>query len=173
MNRAPSRRNSAPQPGHDLQALPGHCIRRLQQVAVALFMEEVAESGVTPVQFAVLQTLGAQPGIDQRTLAREVSFDTSTIGGVVDRLEARALLTRNLSPEDRRVRLLHLTRDGEELLAALTPAMERTQERILEPLSASERRSFMRMMQAILGHHAALAAEDGPGSQGAAARRGL
>lgn len=136
-----------------LETIPGHCIRRLQQVAVALFMHETAAAGVTPVQFAVLQTLGSQPGIDQRTLAREVSFDTSTIGGVVDRLELRGLLTRSLSPTDRRVRLLHLTADGEALLAEVTPAMERTQERILEPLSARERQEFMRLLQKVVRHH--------------------
>ncbi|GAB3652972.1 MarR family winged helix-turn-helix transcriptional regulator [Ramlibacter alkalitolerans] len=137
----------------ELHEVPGHCIRRLQQVAVAIFMQEAASSGVTPVQYAVLQTLMDRPGIDQRTLAGAVSFDTSTVGGVVDRLEARGLLARSFAAEDRRVRRLRLTTDGEALLAELTPAMERTQERILEPLAAEERESFMHMMQRVIGHH--------------------
>ena len=141
----------------DLDQLPGHCIRRLQQVAVAIFMQEAEPDGATPVQYAVLHAVASQPGIDQRTLARAVSLDTSTIGGVVDRLETRGLLARQLSPKDRRVRLLQLTRAGEELLAALVPAMTRTQERILEPLPERERREFMRMMQTLLAQHAELA----------------
>ena len=68
------------------------------------------------MQFAVLQALEAQPGVDQKTLAHLVSFDTSTIGAVIDRLEAKALLTRSLSPEDRRVRLLNLTPAGQAML---------------------------------------------------------
>ena len=151
MSRASARKTAAPR--IDLQAMPGHGIRRLQQVAVALFMQESAAHGVTPVQYAVLQTLAQQPGIDQRRLARAVSFDTSTIGGVVDRLEARGLVTRSLSAEDKRVRLLHLTADGEALLAELVPGMQRTQDRILEPLSAAERKEFMRMVQAVVAHH--------------------
>jgi DNA-binding MarR family transcriptional regulator len=137
----------------ELNALPGHCARRLQQIAVAIFMQEAGESGVTPVQFAVLQALAAQAGIDQRTLAGVVSFDTSTIGGVIDRLEARGLLTRSHSDGDRRVRLLHLTPEGEAMLAQLTPSMQRTQKRILEPLQAAERKEFMRMLQAVIAHH--------------------
>ena len=147
-----------------LDTQPGHRIRRLQQLAVAIFMQESAEWGVTPVQFAVLLTLADQPGIDQRTLARAVSFDTSTIGGVVDRLEARGLVLRSHSPEDRRVRLLHLTPEGEALLAELTPPVQRTQERILEALSASERKEFMRMMQLVIVHHDDLAQADVPGA---------
>src|SRR5690606_13938218 len=134
MTRAQPRKTSASPRRIALDAQPGHRIRRLQQVAVAIFMQEAAASGVTPVQFAVLLTLSSQPGIDQRTLARAVSFDTSTIGGVIDRLEARGLLARSLSPEDRRVRLLHLTPEGEALLAEVTPSVQRTQERILEAL---------------------------------------
>jgi DNA-binding MarR family transcriptional regulator len=145
--------SSASQPRVELDALPGHCIRRLQQIAVALFMQEATALGTTPVQYAVLHTLADQPGIDQRTLARAVSFDTSTIGGVIDRLEARGLLVRRLSPEDRRVRLLQLTPQGKALLADLTPRMESAQERILEPLSAAQRKEFMRMMQLVIGHH--------------------
>lgn len=153
MTRASPRKTSTPHRSMELNALPGHCIRRLQQIAVAIFMQESGDSGVTPVQFAVLQALAAQAGIDQRTLARVVSFDTSTIGGVVDRLEARGLLTRSHCDGDRRVRLLHLTPDGEALLASLTPSMQRTQKRILEPLSAAGRKDFMRMMQLVIGHH--------------------
>lgn len=153
MARAPTRKTSASHRRVDLDAVPGHCIRRLQQIAVALFMQECTALGTTPVQFAVLHTLADQPGIDQRTLARAVSFDTSTIGGVIDRLEARGLLTRSSSPDDRRVRLLHLTPDGEALLAELTPPMHRTQDRILEPLSAAERKDFLRMMQRVIAHH--------------------
>ena len=88
----------------DIEDLPGFHIRRLQQIAVAVFLEETQASGITPVQYAALRTVGRQPGIDQRTLARTIGFDTSTIGSVIDRLEARALMQRNAHPDDRRVR---------------------------------------------------------------------
>jgi DNA-binding MarR family transcriptional regulator len=160
MTRASSPKKTAAPRRLELDAQPGHRIRRLQQVAVAIFMQEALEWGATPVQFAVLLTLAGQPGIDQRTLARAVSFDTSTIGGVVDRLEARGLLVRSHSPDDRRVRLLHLTAAGEALLAELAPSVQRAQERILEPLAAAERKEFMRMMQAVIGHHDELGRSD-------------
>lgn len=147
----------APQPSPDrpeLPQFPGHCIRRLQQAAVAVFAQDAQASSVTPVQFAVLYTLADQPGIDQRTLAREVNFDTSTIGSVVDRMEARGLLTRGLSDQDRRVRLLNLTAEGAQLLENLLPSVLRVQNRILEPLSQAERLEFMRMAALVVAHHA-------------------
>ncbi|MFY3385456.1 MarR family winged helix-turn-helix transcriptional regulator [Paracidovorax sp. MALMAid1276] len=136
-----------------LALFPGHCIRRLQQAAVAAFMGDAEAASVTPVQFAVLYTLAEQPGIDQRTLARQVHFDTSTIGSVVDRMEARGLLTRSLSDQDRRVRLLHLTEEGARMLHMLEPSVMRVQDQILQPLNEAERAEFMRLAQRVVDHH--------------------
>jgi len=134
----------------DLGDMPGHHIRRLHQIAVAIFLQETEAAGVTPVQYAVLQATANQSGIDQRTLARSVGLDTSTTAGVIDRLEARGLLQRDSSPDDRRVRLLSLTDAGQALLAGVLPAMQRAQERILEPLPKAERMEFMRMLRTLV-----------------------
>ena len=134
----------------ELETLPGHHIRRLQQIAVAIFLQETEATGVTPVQFAVLQTVANTPGTDQRTLARAIGFDTSTIAGVVDRLEARGLLQRSASPDDRRVRLLSLTRAGQALLDDVTPGMQRAQARMLAPLPKDQRAEFMRMLRVLV-----------------------
>ena len=143
-------KKQAPAARIDLDTLPGHYIRRLQQIAVAVFLQETEAQGVTPVQFAALQTVANTPGIDQRTLARSIGFDTSTIAGVVDRLEARGLMQRGPSSDDRRVRLLTLTDAGQALLRAVIPSMLRTQDRILEPLRPREREEFMRMLRVLV-----------------------
>lgn len=141
----------APSAGRvDLDALPGHHIRRLQQIAVAIFLQETEGLNVTPVQYAALQTVADQPAVDQRTLARTIGFDTSTIGGVIDRLEARGLVQRNADPEDRRVRRLTLTAEGRALLSRVVPAMLRAQQRMLEPLPPAERTEFMRMLRTLV-----------------------
>jgi DNA-binding MarR family transcriptional regulator len=134
----------------DLDVLPGHCIRRMQQIAVAIFLQEVGSSSVTPVQYAALQTVADQPGIDQRSLARRIGLDTSTIASVIDRLETRGLLLRAVSPTDRRTRLLTVTAEGRVLLQEVLPAMRRAQERMLEPLPPAQRAEFMRMLRVLV-----------------------
>ena len=140
----------------DLDALPGNAIRRMQQIAVAIFLQEAEPTGVTPVQFAVLQALANMPDIDQRTLARSIGFDTSTIASVIDRLETRGAVRRTLDPADRRVRLLSLTPEGEALLEQVVPAMWRAQERMLQPLPENERAEFMRLLLALVRGNNAL-----------------
>ena len=149
-------RAAAPQSTVELDDMPGHHIRRLHQIAVAIFLQETEDHGVTPVQFAALQGVAAAPDVDQRTLARSIGLDTSTTGGVVDRLEARGLITRNASPQDRRVRLLRLTDEGRKLLRLVTPAMLRAQSRILEPLTPDQREDFMKHLRLLVTANNAL-----------------
>ena len=134
----------------DLESLPGYYIRRMQQIAVAIFLEETGAFGVTPVQFAALQAARRQPGLDQRTLAASIGLDTSTIAGVLDRLERRKLIQRSSSPDDRRVRLLTVTPAAEGLLDGLVPHMLRAQQRMLAPLPAADRPRFMAMLKTLV-----------------------
>lgn len=136
-----------------LDDLPGHYIRRLQQIAVALFMEETAEWGITPVQFATLAAAHEQPGLDQRSLAAQIRFDTSTIGGVIDRLEKRGLIQRNAAPHDRRLRLLTVTPQGESLLAEVLPRVQAVQQRIVAPLPQAEQARFLELLRHVVESH--------------------
>jgi DNA-binding MarR family transcriptional regulator len=133
-----------------LEDLPGHYIRRLQQIAVGIFMDETADVNVTPVQFALLFAASQQAGLDQRTLAGKIGLDTSTIGAVVDRLESRELIERKVSPDDKRVRLLSVTPAGKKLLQGVMPAMLRAQDRMLAPLPKADRSKFMSMVKRIV-----------------------
>ena len=134
----------------DLESLPGHYIRRLQQIAVAVFLQETEAHGVTPVQYAALHQVAKTPGVDQRTLARSIGLDTSTMASVIDRLEARGLMRRQASPDDRRVRLLSLSDDGHRLVDEMGPGILNAQDRMLAPLSKTERAEFMRMLRLVV-----------------------
>lgn len=134
---------------NDLNDLPGHLIRRLQQIAVAVFHGEVAREGydLTPVQFAALTRVAERPGIDQATLAGLIAYDRTTIGGVVDRLVQKGYLTRAVSARDRRARVLELSETGLASLAALAPAVGRAQDLMLSGLDADETREFLRLLK--------------------------
>jgi DNA-binding MarR family transcriptional regulator len=139
-----------PQTPTELEGFPGHQIRRLQQIAVAIFLEEAQPYGITPVQCAAMMMVNRSADIDQRTLARCIGFDTSTIAGVIDRLEARGLLRRSLSALDARLRLITLTDQGRALLECVMPSVLRAQDRMLEPLAEAERADFMRMLRRLV-----------------------
>ena len=130
----------------DLYKMPGHLIRRAQQIAVALFMEECGESGITPVQYACLKALKESPGVDATRLSAIIAFDRSTIGNVLERLERKGLIQRFASSEDKRIKLLKLDPSGGALLRKLEAAVSRTQRRILAPLTADQQRIFIKLL---------------------------
>lgn len=134
----------------DIHGKPGHLIRRLQQISVAIFMAETGRLGITPVQYSALLAVRNHPGIDQTKLMQIVAFDRSTIGEVVERLRAKNLVRRAVSAKDRRARVLYVTPSGEQLLAQIEPRDLAVQRQILEPLNKSERKDFLRMMQKLV-----------------------
>ncbi|KQT25216.1 MULTISPECIES: MarR family transcriptional regulator [unclassified Bradyrhizobium] len=127
-------------------AAPGYLFRRMQQIAVSIFMEECKAFDLTPVQYAALIAIHTHPGIDATRLSAVVAFDRSTLGSVIERLQAKDYIERKPAPEDKRIKLLHLTRSGAAILREIIPAVERAQARMLEPLKPADRKVLMDLL---------------------------
>lgn len=130
-----------------IYSMPGHLIRRLQQISASVFAEHMKSMGLdlTSPQFAALSMLHDHPRIDQATLAGLIAYDRPTIGGVVDRLVNKGLVKRETSTLDRRSKSLTLTEEGEALLARLQPVVVQSQEEILPGLTEQEKQEFIRL----------------------------
>ncbi|MBE1284977.1 MAG: MarR family transcriptional regulator [Rhodobacteraceae bacterium] len=133
----------------DIHTMPGHLIRRLNQISVALFADHMARAGLTltPVQYSALCALRDYPGIDQATVAGLVAYDRATLGKVIDRLEDRGLIERTVSSNDRRARVLHLTEAGAHLLRQAHDPVQTAQPEILSGLSPAEQEQFIALLQ--------------------------
>jgi DNA-binding MarR family transcriptional regulator len=127
-------------------AAPGYLFRRMQQIAVAIFVEECKDHDLTPVQYAALIAIGNHPGIDATRLSAVIAFDRSTLGSVIERLEAKDYIERRPALEDKRVKLLHLTKTGATLLRDIGPAVDRAQERMLQPLKPADRKTLLALV---------------------------
>src|ERR1700693_2152610 len=102
-------------------AAPGYLFRRMQQIAVSIFIEECKAHDLTPVQYAALIAIHTHPGIDATRLSAVIAFDRSTLGNVIERLGAKGLIERKPSPGGKRGKLLHLTKSGAALLRDIMP----------------------------------------------------
>jgi len=135
---------------HDM---PGHLIRRAQQISTALFAEECGAFDLTSVQYAALAAIRASADVDATRLSQLIAFDRSTIGDVLERLEAKGWVLRSPSPTDRRVKLLRLTLEGERLLRQVEPAVRRVQRRLLEPLAPADGAALLRLLGQLTQMH--------------------
>ena len=132
---------------------PGHLIRRAQQLAVAIFMEETAGFDATPVQFAILNALMDDPGEDQITLSGRVAFDPATFGSVIGRLEAKGWVKREADPGDKRRKLLWTTHEGEKVALQMKRAVGKAQQRIVGPLDIEERTQLAALLGKLVAGH--------------------
>jgi len=132
---------------NDLRDAPGHLLRRCQQIAVSVFLDECRDWDLTPLQFAVLVALYRDGPEDQMRLGGALALDRTTIGVVVKKLEERGLVARSVSEKDRRSKPVSITADGLAHLLDVLPAAENAQDRMLAPLSATERRQFVSLLQ--------------------------
>lgn len=136
---------------YDLHGAVGHLLRRSQQRAVDLFVEEVGEDGPTPRQFAVLLGVHQNPGISQTELVGLTGIDRSTLTEILRRLGRRGLVRRERQAEDRRTNALHLTARGRGAMETAIDAVERAQQRILAPVPAAERKAAMQLLERLAG----------------------
>ncbi len=94
---------------------------------------------LTPSQLAALSHLDEPQS--QRELADCLHFDASNITDIVDRLEARGLVVRTVDPQDRRIRRIVRTPEGEALRRkALDEALATAP--TVAPLTAAEQRTL-------------------------------
>lgn len=83
------------------------------------------EEGLSIAQLDVVRRLRAHGPTPMRRLAEQMNCEASNLTGLVDRLERRGLVERLPDPSDRRVRVLALTADGEQLASETWAAVAR------------------------------------------------
>src|SRR3954468_15790811 len=100
----------------------------------------VAELNITQAEAHVLAQLDRAGSTAIGTLHHDFGRKRSTLTNVIDRLEQRGCVRRELNPADRRSFILHLTADGQVTAAAVTVALRRLEhdlEALIEPGDAA------------------------------------
>jgi DNA-binding MarR family transcriptional regulator len=130
--------------------LPAHLARRFNQICLGVTAEILGQCDLTPMLFGVIAAIAEEPGRGQRQLATRMGVDAATFGQMIEFLERKRLIERQIDPDDRRARQLFVTRKGAELRNRLRPSLIAAQERLLAPLSKTERSALMDMLVRVI-----------------------
>ncbi len=84
----------------------------------------LAVYNLTPVQYAVLYCLWDQDNISPKQIAERLRLENSTISGILERMEKKELIQRNISPADRRHIQVCLREKGASLKADVIRTVE-------------------------------------------------
>lgn len=147
---APNARRTKNSPVLDSHRVPAHLARRFHQICTGITAEILAEEDLTPQGFGVMAAVFEMPGRGQRQLADQMGIDVVSLGQMIDLLEQKHLVKRELDPDDRRARRIYVTKRGADLRNRLRPALLAAQSRLLAPLSKSERTALLDMLVRVI-----------------------
>jgi DNA-binding MarR family transcriptional regulator len=121
-----------------LRHVLGYQLAQATIVTAAIFRREVGEPmQLTPVDYSVLTLAAENPGGSLARIARALSVTPPHVTAIVDRLEARGLVARKGSSQDRRAIGLSVTRAGADMVRRATERIVAAEEAAL-PLTKGE-----------------------------------
>ena len=107
--------------------------------------------GLSMWGYSVLVALDRSAIRTQAALAEAIGADKTRIIAILDELQQNGLIERLADPEDRRARLLAITKEGRRVKDAVQAEIQRGEERWLGTLSATDRAVFLRVLQELSG----------------------
>src|SRR3954451_6135918 len=111
------------------------------------FTEELEPLGIHPGEFALMRFVAASEGQSQQALAERLGVPPSRMVAKVDGLEEAGLLERRADPDDRRVRALHLTPKGREVLERASRVAVEYEGQLCSELDGEEREKLIDLLQ--------------------------
>ncbi len=127
-----------------------HSIRRITR-AVDLYSKKlVLEHGITAPQLLVLDEIVAKGAMMVRSVADEIHLSSSTLVGIIDRLEAKGLARRERATADRRKVMVVPTEAGRSLVARAPSALQGTLAEALKHLPMGEQTVIARSLEKVV-----------------------
>lgn len=119
---------------------------RAYQAYAVYSQTHIRELGLTPAQFDVIATLGNTEGMTMGDVAEKTLVTKGTLTGIIDRLEQKKLVRREVPQGNRRCFLLILTPEGEQVFEQVFPAHIAHLKKRFEQLTPEE----MQQLKALL-----------------------
>lgn len=109
----------------------------------------MAEVELEPRHFALLRAIEAADGQTQNFLVDLLRIPASSMVSLLDHLEQRGLVARQVHPSDRRSRTVHLTSAGRTLVARATAMASSLEATICRGLSGAEREEMIERLKLV------------------------
>jgi DNA-binding MarR family transcriptional regulator len=142
-----TRRKASTPPAEQLR-VPGvaFLLSQLGYYSSRRWKVRLAPLGLDPRQVMVLRRLAGDEGRSQQALGDALQIPPSRMVALVDALEQRGLLRRRPSPSDRRVRTLHLTKEGRRLLGRIMEISVEHEQQLCRGLQPAERGQLLTLL---------------------------
>ncbi|NLO20443.1 MAG: MarR family transcriptional regulator [Syntrophomonadaceae bacterium] len=128
-------------------------LTKAQQAVQQLFKAELAPFGITPGQYAILSCLWEEDSQTPRQLAERLSLDSSSITGILDRVEQKGLIQRQAVPRDRRALQVVLTDKGQALKEPVKQAILDANKKVLKRFEDQESENLRKYLHILTSNN--------------------
>ncbi len=126
------------------------CVLRTADLLSQVAADALKPFDLTPSQFNILRILRGSPdGLACGQIAERMVNRDPDITRLLDRMEARNLLTRERSALDRRVVVTHISATGLELLKRVDPVMAEAHQQRLRGTSEKQLRQLIELLDKV------------------------
>jgi MarR family transcriptional regulator, temperature-dependent positive regulator of motility len=110
--------------------------------AVPFYLALEQQIGISRPEYVILFCVAHHPGITAQEIVAVTGRPKNSISVAVSKLEGKRLIARRASKEDSRRMELRTTAAGHAVYRKIVPLLQERERRMLEPLSATERKRF-------------------------------
>ncbi|MGI5365384.1 MarR family winged helix-turn-helix transcriptional regulator [Streptomyces iakyrus] len=135
-----------------LRRRAGRLLSHLATRSDRLITEGLAQADARKWHYAVLASLHEYGPASQAELSRRSGIYRSDMVGVLNELAERDLVERAPGPDDRRRNVVTISARGRRL-RRLDQVLDDLHDRLLAPLSRTERDQFVQLLTRLLDHH--------------------
>jgi DNA-binding MarR family transcriptional regulator len=128
----------------------GYLVKRAHGLSLDALEPRLAEHGLTFTQYAVLMALRDNIALNARDICIKLRHDSGALTRIIDQLEARGLVERSRSIEDRRAIELKLTAQGREALNVVVPLVVERINHAVRDFSHAEMDELLRLLTKLL-----------------------
>lgn len=124
-------------------------LAKISQLGARIWGQKVSDLNITAVQAMVLRFLYDKDGITSIDLGKKTELDSSTVTGILDRLESAGLINRKDNPDDRRSILIYLTEEGKVTGGEVARRIDEANKDFLKVLNKQEEKELRRIISII------------------------
>ena len=132
-----------------LQECINFILTNVQNSVNLYFKKELQALNVTPIQYALLKCLWDEDNQMPSQLAQTLCLDSSSVTGILGRLEEKGLVVRDFCKTDRRRVTVYLTDDGRALQKPVEEIIDKANVAVTSSLSAQDMAKLKGYLQKI------------------------
>ncbi|MCO5203891.1 MAG: MarR family transcriptional regulator [Anaerolineae bacterium] len=131
----------------------GFNLRLAYFITSQLFNDAFTDLYITPIQFAILEVVAANPDLTQRQIAELVGTAPSVLVDPLRKLERRGLIQRERAEQDRRQHNVRLTEDGIAFQEQARVRIGQVEANLTDDLDDAEQMTLLTLLQKLVASH--------------------